>query len=58
MAYRDNLGIVLMLSSVYMPYEAALPLGDLIGLLVEHANRKICRLVLVAMQMLITPNGA
>ena len=45
-AYRDDLGIDLMLSSVYMSYEATSSLDNLIGLQVEYANRKRCRFVL------------
>ena len=44
-AYRYDLAIELK-SSMYISYEAASPPDDLIGLLVEHAKRKRCRLVL------------
>ena len=45
--YRDDLGIELMLSSLYMPYKTAVPLGDHIALLVQHAqSKKKCHLVL------------
>ena len=45
MAYSDDLEIELLLSSVYMPYEAASLSDDVIAILVEHAKRKRCRLV-------------
>ena len=45
-AYRGNLEIDLMLSSVYIPHEAASYSDDLIRLLVELSNRKRCRLIL------------
>lgn len=38
--------IELLLSSVYMSYEAATPCDNIIAILVEHAQRKSCRLVL------------
>ena len=44
-AYKVDLGIDPMLQFVYITYEAASPPDDLIGLLLDHAKRKICWLV-------------